>query len=60
LWFIISVMSTDEKEIKIFLIYREFHSGAVAKSYLRKGFQIRVYEEMRKYLVAYEEAISHI
>ncbi len=29
--------------------------GAVAKSYIRKGFQI--YEEMRKYLVIFEEAV---
>ncbi len=48
----------DKKENKIFLIYKEIQSGAVAKSYLRKGFLI--YEEMRKYLVMYEEAISHI
>jgi hypothetical protein len=32
--------------------------GAVAKSYMRKGFLI--YEEMGKYLVIYEEAVSHI
>jgi hypothetical protein len=32
--------------------------GAVAKSYVRKGFQI--YAEMRKYLVIYDEAVSHI
>ncbi len=31
--------------------------GAVAKSYMKKGFLI--YEEMRKYLVIYEEAVSH-
>jgi hypothetical protein len=37
---------TDKKEKKIFLIYREIQSGAVAKSYMRKGFLI--YEEMRK------------
>jgi hypothetical protein len=30
----------DKKENKIFLIYREIHSGAVAKSYMRKGFLI--------------------
>ncbi len=40
---------TDEKEKKIFLIYKEIHSGAVAKSYVRMAFLI--YEEMRKYLV---------
>ncbi len=32
--------------------------GAVAKLYMKKGFL--VYEEMRKYLVMYEEAVSHI
>jgi hypothetical protein len=34
---------TDKKEKKIFLIYKEIQSGAVAKSYMRKGFLI--YEE---------------
>ncbi len=32
--------------------------GVVAKSYMRKDFL--KYEEMRKYLVIYEEAVSHI
>ncbi len=32
--------------------------GAVAKSYMRKGFLI--YEEMLKYFPIYEETISHI
>jgi hypothetical protein len=32
--------------------------GAVSKSYMRKGFLI--YEEKHKYLVIYEEAVSHI
>jgi len=32
--------------------------GSVAKSYMGKGFPI--YEEMRKYLTIYEEAVSHI
>jgi hypothetical protein len=32
--------------------------GAVAKSYVRKGFLI--FEEISKYLVTYEEAVSHI
>ncbi len=49
---------TDKKENKILLIYKEIQMGAVAKSYMRKGFLI--YEEMRKYLVIYEEAVSHI
>jgi hypothetical protein len=47
---------TDKKEKKIFLIYKEFQMGSVSKSYMRKGFLI--YEEMRKYLVIYEEAVS--
>ncbi len=37
---------TDKKENKIFLIYKEIQNGAVAKSYMRKGFLI--YGEMRK------------
>jgi len=47
---------TDKKEYKIFLIYKEIQSGAVAMSYMRKGFLI--YEEMHKYFPKYEEAIS--
>ncbi len=49
---------TDKKENKIFLIYKEIQSGAVAKSYMRKGFLI--YEEMCKYFRIYGEAVSHI
>jgi hypothetical protein len=51
-------MYTDKKENKIFLIYKEIQSGAVAKSYMRKCFLI--YEEMRKYFPIYEEAVSYI
>jgi hypothetical protein len=47
-----------KKENQIFLIYKEIQNGAVAKSYMRKGFLI--YEEMRKYLAIYEEDVSHI
>ncbi len=39
-------------------MYKEIQMGSVAKSYRRKGFLI--YEEMRKYLTWYEEAVSHI
>jgi hypothetical protein len=46
------------KKKKNFLIYKEIQMGVVAKSHVRKGFLI--YDEMRKYLVIYEEAISHI
>jgi hypothetical protein len=53
-----STSHTDKKENKIFLIYEKIPSGAVAKSYMRKGFLI--YEEMRKYFPIYEEAVSHI
>jgi hypothetical protein len=49
---------TDKKENNIFLIYREIQSGAVAKSYIRKGFLI--YEKMQKYFSIYKEAVSHI
>ncbi len=38
---------TDKKDNKIFLIFKEIQSGAVANSYMRKGFLI--YEEMHKY-----------
>ncbi len=51
-------LHTDKKENQIFLINREILSGAVAKSYIRKGFLI--YEEMRKYFPIYEEAVSDI
>ncbi len=49
---------TVKKENKTFLLYKEIQKGAVAKSYMRKGFLI--YEEKRKYLFLYEEAVSHI
>ncbi len=49
---------TDKKENKIFLICKEIQMGSGAKSYMRKGFQ--TYEEMRKYLTLYEDAVSHI
>ncbi len=49
---------TDKKVNKIFLIYKEIHTGSGAKSYMRKGFLI--YEEMGKYLTIYKEAVSHI
>ncbi len=56
-------MRTEDTLIrkKIFLlIYKDIQMGSVAKSYMRKGFLIVIYEEMRKYLVIYEEAVSHI
>ncbi len=56
--YLIVCAHTDKKEKKISLIYKKIQMGAVAKSYMRKGFLID--EEMRKYLVIYEEAVSHI
>ncbi len=47
-----------KKEIKIFLIYKETQSGAVAKSYMRKG--LLLYEEMHNYFPIYEGTVSHI
>jgi hypothetical protein len=40
------------------LIYKEIRKGAGAMSNVTKGFLI--YEEIREYLVIYEEAISQI
>jgi hypothetical protein len=58
-WFLLSYFhALIKKENQIYLIYKEIQSGALAKSYLRKGFLI--YEEMRKYFPIYEEAVSHI
>jgi hypothetical protein len=54
-----SVHCTDKKKFKFSsYTYKEIQNGAVAKSYMRKGFLI--YEEIRKYLTIYEEAVSHI
>ncbi len=49
---------TDKEENQIFLIYKLIQSGAVAKSYMRKGFL--TYEEMLKNVPIYEEAVSHL
>ncbi len=46
-------MNIDKKDNQFFLIYKQIQSGAVAKSYMRKGFLI--YEEMRKYFPIYED-----
>jgi len=39
-------------------LYKEIQIGSVAKSYMRKSFLI--FEEKRKYLTIYDEAVSHI
>jgi hypothetical protein len=54
----VRVRTLIKKEKHNFLVYKEIQSGAVAKSYMWKGFLI--YEEMRKYFPIYEEAVSHI
>jgi hypothetical protein len=50
------MIDTLIKKKKI-LIYQEIQMGSGAKSYMRVGFLI--YEEMRKYLTIYEEAVTH-
>jgi hypothetical protein len=50
-------VQTDKKENRIFLFFKEIQMGAVAKSYMRKGSLI--YEEMRKYLVIFKDAVSY-
>jgi hypothetical protein len=54
---LVAYLCTDKKEnqIQISIIYKENQNGAVAMSYMRKGFLI--YEEMGKYLTKYEEAL---
>ena len=54
---------TDKKEKNIFFIYREIQSGAVAKSYMRKGFLVQYMRKcgnispyMRRPLVIYDFA----
>ncbi len=49
-------MYNDKKKRKFSSYIRKFR--AVAESYKTKGFLI--YEEMRKYLTIYEEAVSYI
>jgi hypothetical protein len=52
----LTILYTSKKEKKIFLINKEIQKGAVAKSYMRRGFLI--YEEKRKYLVIYDFATA--
>jgi hypothetical protein len=40
-----------------FLIYKEIQNGAVAKSFIRKGFLL--YEEINAQIFNHEEAVSH-
>jgi hypothetical protein len=56
--FVFYCVLTDKKESQIFLIYKVIQSGAVEKSYMRKGF--RIYEEMRKYFPINERPLVHV
>ncbi len=52
-----------KRENKIFLIYKEIQNGAVAKSYIRKGFLIceeraNIMSYMRRPLVIYDFATA--
>ncbi len=50
---------TDKKEKKIFLIYREIQSGAVLKSYMRKGkYAANISSYMRRPLLIYDFATA--
>ncbi len=51
-------LCTVKKEEKIVRKYKEIHKGSGAKSYMRK--RLLTYDEMHKYLVIYEDAVSHI
>jgi hypothetical protein len=52
-----SVPTLIKKDSKIWPIYKEIQSGAVAKLYMRKGFLVD--EEMRKYFPIFEDAVSY-
>jgi hypothetical protein len=49
---------TDKKEKKIFLIYKEIQSGAVAKSYMTNG--LLIYGEIFGHFLINYEALPHI
>ncbi len=53
-----TVQYTDKKEKTIFLIYKKILNGAVAKSYMRKGFL--TFEQMRKYVFIYDKVVIHL
>jgi hypothetical protein len=44
------ISHTDEKENKIFLIYKEIQNGAVAKSYMTNGLLIYVLGRPSSYM----------
>jgi hypothetical protein len=53
-------VSTDKKENKIFLIYKEIQMGSGAKSYMRKDFLNIWGNTHTNIFTIYEEAVNHI
>jgi hypothetical protein len=53
----VSLDALIKKKIN-FPIYKAIQCGAVAKTYMRKGFPI--FEEIGKYFPIYKEAVSYI
>ncbi len=60
-----AVTYTDQKENKIFLIYKEIQNGAVAKSYMTNGLLIHgeiqylhIYSYFRKPFLKYDFATA--
>ncbi len=51
-------LCTDEKEHKIFLIYKEIQIGSVAKSYLTNG--LLIYGEIFAHFLIYLEALPQL
>ncbi len=48
-----SILYTDKKENRIFLIYKEIQSGAVAKSYMTNGLLNLIYGEIFVHFLIY-------
>jgi hypothetical protein len=53
-----SAPCTDEKENQIVLIYKEIQNAGSCKVKYEDGLLNTEYEEMRKYLIIYEEAVT--
>jgi hypothetical protein len=63
MFMIIFVYYTDKKENQIFLIYKEFQNGAVAKSYMTNGLltyvkYLRISSYIRKLFLIYDFATA--
>jgi hypothetical protein len=58
-----STLINNKKLGKIFIMCKEIQKGSSAKSYIRKGLPNvvpNICEEMRQYLVLFDEDCSHI